>query len=89
MDLGRLVPDQHVLPAGPLKRLCVHRNSLRGHVTNQTDGPSVMIVTDDGQLLASNVEIHGPSRFVQSYQCPLGDTGAHVWVETNAEVAYC
>lgn len=76
------------LPAGSLKRICVHRQSLREHVTNGTDGPSVIIVTEAGQHLASTVEIRGPASFVQSFQCPLGDTGAHVWVETTAAVAY-
>lgn len=76
-----------VIPAGPIKRVCVQPNLIRDHARFGTDGPTITIVLSDQELPASEVEIRGESRLVQSLQAPLA-TGAKVWVETQAEVAY-
>lgn len=76
-----------VLPAGPVKRLCVQPNLIKDHARFGTDGPTITIVVDDQELPASEVEIRGESRFVQSIREPMS-TGAKVWVETTAEIAY-
>lgn len=76
-----------ILPAGSIKRLCVDRNQVRDHVRFGTDGPSILIVMGELLIPASEVEIRGDSRFVQSFQAPMS-TGAAVWIETEAELAY-
>lgn len=76
-----------ILAAGPVKRLCVQPNLIKDHARFGTDGPTITIVVEEQELAASEVEIRGESRFVQSIREPMS-TGAKVWVETTAELAY-
>lgn len=84
---GRPVSEFTVLPAGPRKQLCVQPNLIRDHARFGTEGPTITVVVGEEQLAASEVEIRGESRLIQSLQEPMS-TGAKVWVETTAEVAY-
>lgn len=49
------------------------------------DDPPLTVKTYKGNVKAREVTIHGPSKLVYRPDQPL-DCGAHVWIETQAEV---
>ena len=68
-----------------ITRLHISQVSIRA---NRKDGgrrPVIAVKTYRSNLLASGVEIHGPSRLVYSPDKPLS-CGARLWIETEARV---
>lgn len=68
-----------------ITRLHISQLNIRA---NRKDGgrrPVISVKTYRSNLLASGVEIHGPSRLIYSPDKPLS-CGAVLWLETEAKV---
>lgn len=74
-----------VMPAGTIKRIHVNQHMIR---QNKRDGTRESVITIQWRNKSYRVKtahIHGVSRAVYRPEKPLS-CGAHVWVETTAEV---
>jgi len=72
---------------GIIKRVVVNQHKIRANRKHGTHEPVISIQTSRGPVPAGRVRIDGPSEVVYRPQKPLS-CGAHVWVETKAEVQY-
>ena len=84
---GRKFIGVSKLKSGTIKRLHVDRRVIAQDRNNGTQGFPLTIQTSNGSIKASEVLIHGPSRFVYRPKKPLS-CGARAWIETLAEVEY-
>jgi hypothetical protein len=75
-----------ILPGNTIKRIHVAGGDLRRCVKTGTDEPVVIVRTSSGAYRGRDVEIHGPSRMVQSLTKPMPGCGARVWLETRSPV---
>lgn len=68
-------------------RTIVHVNQhvIKANRTSGRNDPVLTVKTYNSNTYAHSVEIKGDSRIVYSPDKPLS-CGAHVWIETNAEV---
>lgn len=63
----------------------VNQHVIKSNKKNGTQDPVLTIKTYKDNKYAHEVEINGPSKVVYSPNKPLS-CGAHVWIETKAEV---
>lgn len=63
----------------------VNQHVIKANRKNGTTNPVLTIKTYKDNKYAHEVEILGPSKVVYSPDKPLS-CGAHVWIETHAEV---
>lgn len=75
------------IPRGTIKRIVVNQHKVRSNKKNDTLHSVISIQTSNGPITAWRVSIKGPSEVIYRPEKPL-KCGAHVWVETKAEVKY-
>jgi hypothetical protein len=63
----------------------VNQHVIKANRANEVNDPVLTVKTYKSNDYAHEVEIHGASRVVYSPDKPLS-CGAHVWIETQAEV---
>jgi hypothetical protein len=63
----------------------VNQHVIRANRKNGTNEPVLTVKNYKETKYAHEVEINGPSKLVYSPEKPLS-CGAHVWIETQAEV---
>lgn len=63
----------------------VNQHVIKSNRANGANEPVLTVKTYKSNTYAHEVEIDGPSRVVYSPDKPLS-CGAHVWIETNANV---
>jgi len=63
----------------------VNQHVIKANRANAVNDPVLTVKTYKSNDYAHEVEIHGASRVVYSPDKPLS-CGAHVWIETQAEV---
>jgi hypothetical protein len=68
-----------------LKRIHVNQHVIRRNRRTAEPAPPLSVKTYRSSAYGVEIEVHGPSRVVYSPDRPLA-CGAHVWIETNAEV---
>ena len=66
-------------------RIHVNQHKIKANRKNKTNEPVLTVKTYKSNKYAHQVVIHGPSRLVYQPDNPL-PCGAHVWIETEAEV---
>lgn len=74
-----------VMPAGTIKRIHVNQHMIRHNKKNGTKESVITIQWRNKSYRVKTAHIHGVSRAVYNPDKPLS-CGAHVWVETTAEV---
>ena len=67
------------------KRIHVNQHAIKRNRKNGTTDPVITVKTYKSNDYCHDVNIHGPSRVIYSPNKPLS-CGAHVWIETDAEV---
>jgi len=67
------------------KRIHVNQHAIKKNRKTGSKDPVVTVKTYKSNEYAHEVIIHGPSKVIYSPDKPLS-CGAHVWVETEAEV---
>lgn len=67
------------------KRIHVNQHAIKRNRKHGTTEPVITVKTYKSNEYAHEVEIKGPSRVIYSPDKPLS-CGAHVWIETEAEV---
>ena len=70
-----------------IKRIHVNQHNIKWNTKNSTQSPKpIMTVKCGGKTyVGQKVDINGPSCVVYSPDKPLS-CGAHVWIETNADI---
>ncbi len=68
-----------------LKRIHINQHKIKANRKNGTDDPVITVKTYKSNEYAREIVIHGPSKIVYQPEDPLS-CGAHVWLETQAEV---
>jgi hypothetical protein len=63
----------------------VNQHVIKSNRKNDADDPVLTVKTYKTNTYAHRVKIHGDSEVVYSPEKPLS-CGAHVWIETQAEV---
>jgi hypothetical protein len=63
----------------------VNQHVIKANRKNNTNDPVLTVKTYKSTEYAHDVTIYGPSRVVYSPDKPLS-CGAHVWIETEADV---
>lgn len=63
----------------------VNQHIIKSNRINGESNPVLTVKTYKSNTYAHDVIVHGPSRIVYSPDKPLS-CGAHVWIETEAEV---
>jgi hypothetical protein len=63
----------------------VNQHVIKSNRKNQVEDPVLTVKTYKDNRYAHEVEILGPSKIIYSPDKPLS-CGAHVWIETEAEV---
>ena len=63
----------------------VNQHVIKANRTNEENNPVLTVKTYNSNRYAHEVMIHGVSKIVYSPDKPLS-CGAHVWIETQAEV---
>ena len=63
----------------------VNQHAIKANAKNGTNDPVLTVKTYKDNRYAHAVDIKGPSKIVYSPDKPLS-CGAHVWIETQAEV---
>lgn len=63
----------------------VNQHVIKSNRKDGKEDPVLTVKTYKSNTYASEVAIHGPSQVVYSPNKPLS-CGAHVWIETQAEV---
>jgi len=66
-------------------RIHINKHRIASNRKHGTNEPIITVKTYKSNRYAHQVVIHGPSKLVYSPDKPLS-CGAHVWLETNAEV---
>lgn len=79
-DAGELT-----MTAGTIKRIHVNQHIIKDNKKDNATRPPLTIKWRGKTYIASHVDINGESKVVYSPLAPLS-CGAHVWVETTAEV---
>ena len=77
--------DQLVMAAGTIKRIHVNQHMIRRNKTKGEHNNVITVQWRNHSYPVSALEIRGPSTAIYSPEKPLS-CGAHVWVETKAEV---
>jgi hypothetical protein len=67
------------------KRIHVNQHAIKANRKHGTRAPVLTVKTYKDNRYAHEVVIHGPCRLVYRPDRPLS-CGAHVWLETDAEV---
>ena len=73
------------LPLGIIKRIHVNQHVIKRNRKTGEETPVLTVKTSRSNDYGHEVKINGDSRVVYSPRKPLS-CGAHVWVETYAEV---
>ena len=74
-----------ILARGKIKRIHVNQHAIRKNRKTGQGNPVLSVKTSQGNHYGHRVEIAGDSTVVYSPDKPLS-CGAHVWVETRAEI---
>ena len=74
-----------VMPAGTIKRIHVNQHIIKRNKKTNDTHPPLTVKWRSRTYIANTVDIAGESEVVYSPDKPLA-CGAHVWVETYAEV---
>jgi hypothetical protein len=77
--------DEMTMAAGTIKRIHVNQHIIRDNKKQNLRVPPLTIKWRNKTYAAKSVDIRGASQVVYSPDSPLS-CGAHVWVETKAEV---
>ena len=67
------------------KIIHVNQHVIKANRKNGVDNPVLTIKTYKDNIYAHEVEVLGPSKIMYSPDKPLS-CGAHVWIETQADV---
>ena len=67
------------------KRIHVNQHAIKRNRKHGTNEPVLTVKTYKSNDYAHDVNIHGPSKVIYSPEKSLA-CGAHVWIETDAEV---
>ena len=73
------------LKKGRIKRIHVNQHNIKANRLHDAGLPVLTVKLSDKNVKGNTVEINGPSRLVYMPDKPLA-CGAHVWIETHAEV---
>ena len=65
----------------------VNQHVIKANRKNNKNNPVLTVKTYKTNTYAHEVSINGPSKIVYNPTKPLS-CGAHVWIETEAEVTY-
>ncbi len=67
-------------------RICVRTVLIKRNKDRGSPGPVLLVLDDQGERMATEVEILGPSRVVYSPHEPILPCGARLVVATESEV---
>jgi hypothetical protein len=73
------------MPRGTIKRIHVNQHMIRRNKAKGEHNNVITIQWRNKSYPVADAQIHGPAKAVYSPDKPLS-CGAHVWVETTAEV---
>jgi hypothetical protein len=73
------------IPEGTIKRIHINQHVIRANRKTGDHHPVITVKHGKANTYGHRVTVHGPSEVVYSPNKPLS-CGAHVWVETFAEV---
>ena len=74
-----------VMPAGTIKRVHVDQHIIRANKSKGTENPVITVQWRGRSFKVASINIAGPSTVVYSPHKALS-CGAHVWVETLAQI---
>lgn len=75
-----------LMPEGTIKRIHVNQHVVRHNKKTGSADSVITVQWRSKSYRVATVDIRGPSQVIYSPSKPLS-CGAHVWVETTAEVA--
>jgi hypothetical protein len=85
VPMGKIPDGTLALPRGTIKRIHVNQGVIQHNKKHSAQLPVVTVQWRSKSYVVSTLAILGDSRVVYSPDKPLS-CGAHVWVETTAEV---
>jgi hypothetical protein len=85
VPMGKVPTETLTLPRGTIKRIHVNQGVIKHNKKHQAQLPVVTVQWRNSSYVARQISIRGESQVIYSPDKPLS-CGAHVWVETTAEV---